>query len=90
MNTNRKKAAIGVAAGVLALAGAATLLKRRRDKKRAYKETVEDAKQHMKGKLNELQRKAQKDLKNIETETENIANTAKEKANNWVNKTANA
>lgn len=85
MNTNRKKAAIGVAAGVLVLAGAATLLKRR-DKKRAYKETVEDAKQHMKGKLNELQRKAQKDLKNAETEI----NTAKEKANNWVNNTANA
>lgn len=86
MNTNRKKAAIGVAAGVLALAGAATLLKRRSDKKKAYKETVEDSKQHMKGKLNELQRKAQKDLKNAETET----NTAKEKANNWVNNIANA
>ncbi|GGB73963.1 hypothetical protein GCM10007424_12320 [Flavobacterium suaedae] len=90
MNTNRKKVAIGVAAGVLALAGVATLLKRRKDKKRAYKETVEDAKQHMKGKLNELQRKAQKDMKNAENETESAVNTAKEKANNWVNKTASA
>ena len=32
MNTSRKKVAIGVAAGVLALAGVATLLKRRKDK----------------------------------------------------------
>ncbi|MBF01418.1 hypothetical protein [Flavobacterium coralii] len=86
---NNKKLAIGIAAGA-ALAGAAYLMYRNKSKKRAFRETVEEAKDNMKGKLNELQRKAEKEYKNAPSETKDAVNTAKERANNWVNKTSNA
>jgi gas vesicle protein len=86
---NNKKLAIGIAAGA-ALAGAAYLIYRSKSKKSSFRETVEEAKDNMKGKLNELQRKAEKEYKNSPAEAKETINAAKERANNWVNKASKA
>lgn len=87
---SNKKVIIGIAAGVAALATAGLIIaKKRRDSKR-FHEQAEEAKEHFKGKLSELQRKAGKEVKNSSDEVKDVVNAAKERANEWVNKTANA
>ncbi|KAF2518448.1 hypothetical protein E0W68_08970 [Flavobacterium salilacus subsp. salilacus] len=83
------KRIIGIAAGVAALTTAGILIYRRNAKKTAFRAQVEEAKDAMKGKLNSLQRKAEKEIKNTTEETKTAVNTAKERANEWT-KAANA
>ena len=83
-----KKLIISIAAGAAVLAGAAVVIARRRTRKNHELE-VQEAKEHFKGKLNELQRKAKKELKSGTTDLKDAVNTAKERATDWVNK-ANA
>jgi gas vesicle protein len=83
-----KKLIIGIAAGAAILAGAAVLIARRRARKNNEFD-VQEAKNNFKGKLNELQRKAQKEYKSVAGDAKDAVNTAKDRANEWVNK-ANA
>lgn len=82
---NNKKLLIGIAAGAALLAGAAVLISRKRAGKK-YAADIQDAKEHFRGKLNELQRKAQKEYKNNGPDVKEVVNTAKDRANEWVNK----
>lgn len=82
---NNKKLIIGIAAGAALLAGAAVLISRRRASKR-YATDIQDAKENFRSKLNELQRKAQKEYKNAGGDVKDAINTAKDRANEWVNK----
>lgn len=87
---SNKKVIIGIAAGVAALATAGLIIaKKRRNSQRLHEQALE-AKEHFKGKLNELQRKAGKEVKNSAEEVKDTVNAAKERANEWVNKTTNA
>lgn len=61
-----KKLILGIAAGAAVLAGAAVVIARKRAGKK-YAADVQEAKDHFKGKLNELQRKAEKEFKNKAT-----------------------
>jgi high-affinity Fe2+/Pb2+ permease len=70
-----KKLFIGIAAAAAALAAVGIVLSRQRYSKRKYEDQVDEAKQHFKSKLNELQRKAQKQYKNSPDEAKDaIAN----------------
>lgn len=82
---NNKKLILGIAAGAALLAGAAVIISRRRAK-RNHQLDIDAAKEHFKGKLNELQRKAQKEYKNTGADIKDAVNTAKDRANEWVNK----
>lgn len=83
-----KKLIIGIAAGAAVLAGAAVVIARKRAKRRHELE-LGDAKDHFKGKLNELRRKAEKEYKSGSADLKDAVNSAKDRANEWVNK-ANA
>jgi len=82
---NNKKLILSIAAGAAVLAGAAVIVARKRTQNK-YRANVEEAKENFKSKLNELQRKAQKEYKNASADV----NSAKERAAEWVNKTAKA
>jgi Tfp pilus assembly major pilin PilA len=84
-----KKLVLGIAAGAAALAGAAVYAYRKRAQKREFADSVEEAKHNMKGKLDELKRKAKKEYKNSEADVKSAMNDAKQRANEWVNR-ANA
>lgn len=60
---SNKKLILGIAAGAAVLAGAAVIISKRRAGKK-FAADVQEAKEHFKGKLNELQRKAEKEFKN--------------------------
>ena len=79
-----KKLIIGIAAGAALLAGAAVIIARKRAR-RNHELDVQGAREHFKGKLNELQRKAQKEFKNAGADVKDAVNTAKDRANEWVN-----
>lgn len=81
-----KKLIIGIAAGAAALAGVALLVARNRSQRSALAEQAEEAKENFKSKLNELQRKAQKEYKNSAEDTKSSVNAAKERASEWLNK----
>ena len=83
---NNKKLILGIAAGAAVLAGAAVIIARRRAK-RTHDMDIENAKEHFKGKLNELQRKAQKEFKNTGADVKEAVNAAKDRANEWVSNT---
>lgn len=82
---NNKKLILSIAAGAAVLAGAAVIVARKRTQNK-YRANVEEAKENFKSKLNELQRKAQKEYKNASADV----NSAKERAAEWVNKAARA
>lgn len=84
-----RKAILGIAAGAAAVGTALYLLKKRADR-REFESHAADAKENFKGKLNELQRKASKEVKNVTAETKEAVNAAKDRANDWVNNTAQA
>lgn len=84
-----KKLILSIAAGAAVLAGAAVIVARKRSQKK-YRAQVEEAKENFKGKLNELQRKAQKEFKNASFDAKGAVNSAKERATEWANKAANA
>ena len=72
-----KKLIIGIAVGAAVLAGAAVILSKRRAGKK-YASDIQDAKDHFRGKLNELQRKAQKEYKNAGADVKDAVNTARQ------------
>jgi len=84
-----KKLILSIAAGAAVLAGAAVIVARKRSQKK-YKAQVDEAKENFKGKLNELQRKAQKEFKNASFDAKGAVNSAKERATEWASKAANA
>lgn len=79
-----KKLILGIAAGAALLAGAAVVIARKRAK-RNHQLDIENAKAHFRGKLNELQRKAQKEFKDTGSDVKEVVNAAKDRANEWVN-----
>lgn len=87
---SNKKLIIGIAAGAAALAAVGILISRNRSRRMEFEAQAEEAKANFKSKLNELQRKAKKEYKNSAEETRDTINSAKERANDWVNKSANA
>ena len=80
-----KKLILGIAAGAALLAGAAVIVSRRRSKKK-YEGQVSEARENFKGKLNELQRRAEKEYRNSASDVKDAVNSAKERASEWVNK----
>lgn len=86
---SNKKLVLGIAAGAAILAGAAVIIAKKRNNK-AYRAHVEEAKENFKHKLNELQRKAQKEYKNATSEAGQVVNAAKERAQDWAGKAAKA
>lgn len=76
---------IGVAVGVAALTAAGILMsKRNRSNATDGEQQLSDTFRH---KLNSLQRKAKKELKVASADGGDLANAAKERANQWVSKT---
>lgn len=80
-----KKVVLGIAAGAAALGVAAYVINKRRSASKFTAE-AEEAKGTFKKKLNELQRKAQKEYKNSASEVKTTINAAADRANEWVNK----
>lgn len=76
-----KKLIIGIAAGAAALAAVGIILSKQRSSRRKYEGQVEEAKEHFKSKLNELQRKAKKQYKNSAEETKDAVAGAKARSN---------
>ncbi|RZJ76008.1 MAG: hypothetical protein EOO45_03790 [Flavobacterium sp.] len=85
--TNRK-IIFGAAIVIGGLAVLGMSMKKKSSKKKFLKQ-AEEAKGNFKSKLNELQRKAKKEYKNSEGDVKDAVNSAKERANEWVNR-ANA
>lgn len=83
-----KRTMIGIAAGAAVLAGAALYIAKRRSNSKMN--SVDDAKQNFKSKLNELQRKAGKELRGASDDAKEAVNSAKERANEWVNNAGKA
>lgn len=84
-----KKIILGVAAGVAALAIVGILASKNKSKKKKFIEKAEEAKDHFKGKLSELQRKAQKEFNSKVEDGHDALNQAKDRANSWIAKNAN-
>ncbi|NBL65250.1 hypothetical protein GV828_08590 [Flavobacterium sp. NST-5] len=84
-----KKIILGVAAGVAALAIVGILTAKNKSKKKRFLEKAENAKDQFKGKLSELQRKAQKELSQHAETGDNLINQAKNRANDWIAKNTN-
>lgn len=79
---------LSIAAGAALLAGAAVIIARKRTHKK-YQSHLEETKSNFRSKLNELQRKAQKEFKNS-ADTKDVVNAAKDRATDWVNKASRA
>lgn len=89
MTNNRKKLVIGIAAGAAVLAGAALIVaKKRKDTK--YRARVQEAKENFKHKLDQLQRKAEKEFKNAKGGAEDVVNAAAKRAQDWAGKASQA
>lgn len=84
---SNKKVIVGVAAGVTLLTAAGILLyNRKKSKKDRFIDEAEHLAENFKSKLNSLQRKAQKELKNTANTGEDLANVAVERVNQWLGK----
>lgn len=84
---SNKKVIIGVAAGVAFLTAAGILLyNRKKSRKDRFINEAEHLAENFKSKLNNLQRKAQRELKNTAHTGEDLANVAVERVNQWLNK----
>lgn len=88
--TTNKKVILGVAAGAAALAVAGLIIAKKRKDSNRFHQQADEARENFKGKLNELQRKAGKELKSSSSDAKEAVNSAKERANDWVNKATNA
>ena len=75
-----KKLFIGIAAAAAALTAVGLYFTMQRSKRRRYEEQVDEAKEHFKSKLNDLQRKAQKQYKNSPEEAKETIAAAKTRA----------
>lgn len=87
---SNKKLIIGVAAGVAFLTAAGILLyKKKKTKKERFMDEAEALSENFKSKLNHLQRKAQKEFKNVSSTGEDLTNVAKERVTDWLSKAGN-
>jgi len=79
-----KKAIIGVAVGLAALAAVGILLtNKNKSKKDKLINQAEDLADNFKSKLHNLQRRAQKEFKSALETGEEFTNAAKDRANEW-------
>ncbi|MDR6968408.1 gas vesicle protein [Flavobacterium arsenatis] len=87
---SNKKLIIGVASGVALLTAVGILLyKKKKTKKERFIDEAEHLAENFKSKLNNLQRKAQKEFKNVSSSGEELTNVAKERVNDWLSKAGN-
>lgn len=86
---SNKKLILGVAAGVAALAVVGILVAKKKSKKNKLSGKAEEAKDNFRSKLQELKKKATKEFNSTLEDGENLVNKAKDRANEWVSKTAN-
>ncbi len=86
---SNKKLILGVAAGVAALAVVGVLIAKKKSKKNQLSSKATEAKDNFRSKLQELKKKATKEFNNTLQDSENLANKAKDRANEWVSKVAN-
>ena len=87
---SNKKLIIGVATGVAFLTVAGILLyKKKKSKKDKFIDEAEHLAENFKSKLNNLQRRAQKEFKNASSAGEELTNVAKERVNDWLSKAGN-
>lgn len=81
-----KKVVIGVAVAAAVLAGVAVALTVRNRRKAKYRAHIDEAKENFKGKLNELQRKAEKEYKKASNVAGDVVNAAANRAADWASK----
>jgi len=86
---SNKKLILGVAAGVAALAVVGVLIAKKKSKKNQLSSKAAEAKDNFRSKLQELKKKATKEFNSTLQDSENLANKAKDRANEWVSKVAN-
>ena len=86
--TTNKQTIIGIAAGAAALV-IAGFIYARRNRTTEYDEQNNTLRDSFKGKLNSLQRKAQKEYRNSIAEGDDNVNFPKDRANQWVNQATN-
>ncbi len=82
-----KKVIIGVAAGVAVLAIAGLLLaKKNKSKKQKMIDKADHLADSFKSKLHNLQRKAQKEMRQVADKGETFTNVARDRAADWIGK----
>lgn len=86
---SNKKLILGVAAGVAALAVVGVLIAKKKSRKNQLSSKASEAKDNFRSKLQELKKKATKEFNSTLENSENLANKAKDRANEWVSKAAN-
>jgi len=86
---SNKKLILGVAAGVAALAVVGVLVAKKKSKKNKLSAKAEEAKDNFRSKLQDLKKKATREFNSTLEDGENLANKAKDRANEWVSKVAN-
>lgn len=86
---SNKKLILGVAAGVAALAVVGVLVANKKSKKNKLSAKAEEAKDNFRSKLQDLKKKATREFNSTLEDGENLANKAKDRANEWVSKVAN-
>lgn len=86
---SNKKLILGVAAGVAALAVVGILVAKKKSKKNQLSSKASEAKDNFRSKLQDLKKKATKEFNNTLQDSENLANKAKDRANEWVSKVSN-
>ena len=86
---SNKKLILGVAAGVAALAVVGVLVAKKKSKKNQLSSKASEAKDNFRSKLQDLKKKATKEFNNTLQDSENLANKAKDRANEWVSKVSN-
>jgi len=86
---SNKKLILGVAAGIAALAVVGVLVAKKKSKKNQLSSKASEAKDNFRSKLQDLKKKATKEFNNTLQDSENLANKAKDRANEWVSKVSN-
>ena len=86
---SNKKLILGVAARVAALAVVGVLVAKKKSKKNKLSAKAEEAKDNFRSKLQDLKKKATREFNSTLEDGENLANKAKDRANEWVSKVAN-
>lgn len=86
-----KKLIIGIATGVAVAAAVGILIaKKKKSKKQGFLDKADDLSNNFRSKLNNLQKKAQKEFRQVVENGEEYANIAKDRANQLAKKTGTA
>ncbi len=84
---NNKKVLIGLAAGIAALTAVGFFIAyRNKSASQRLHDGADDAAAHFKSKLQHLKRKASKEIKRVSESGDEMANSAKDRATQWVSK----